>query len=72
MIHTKITPEYKDCQFVNEFVRRLPIFFGNEGTLLYGKRNTIKSFFVDGLQLPFQRLVVKKFRKPNLLQRFAC
>lgn len=68
MIHIKITPEYKDCKSINEFVMQLPETFDTEGTLLYDKRNTIKSFHVDDPDVSFQKLVVKRFKKTNLFQ----
>ena len=48
------------------FVRTLPQTFGTGGTLLFHKRNTVKMFDVGGT-----RLVVKRFRCPNALQRVA-
>lgn len=51
---------------LESFVRSLPETFDASGTLLFRKRNVVKMFEAEGM-----RLVVKKFRCPNALQRVA-
>lgn len=71
MTHVEIAPEYKNCRFVNEFIKGILVMFENEGVLLYNERNTIKSFVVDDPEFPFQRLVVKRFGNRNIFQSFS-
>lgn len=71
MTHAKIAPEFTDCQFINQFVKRIPIIFNDNGTLLHDERNTIKSFLVNNPEVPFQKIVVKKFRNRNIFQRVS-
>lgn len=68
MTHIEITSGYKDNKLINEFVKNIPIIFNNKGRLLYDKRNTIKSFSIDSTDVPFQELVVKRFKSPHLFQ----
>jgi tRNA A-37 threonylcarbamoyl transferase component Bud32 len=49
-----------------DFVRRLPELFVCEGELLYAGRNTVKRF-VQGADV----LVVKRFKRPNWVQRIV-
>ena len=58
-----INPAYHNTE---AFIKTLPSVFDNQGVMVYEKRNTIKMFDVDGLQL-----VVKRFKRPNLVQRIA-
>lgn len=71
MLHIKITSEYKDSQFIDEFVKKIPVVFEDEGGLLYDKRNTIKEFPVDSPEFAYRKLVVKKFKRSNIFQSFA-
>lgn len=48
------------------FVNRLPETFDTTGTMLYNKRNVVKSFNVGGTTL-----IVKKFKRPNIIQRVS-
>lgn len=48
------------------FAASLPTVFATRGVTLLEKRNVVKLFDVDGL-----RVVVKKFKKPNIVQRIA-
>lgn len=68
MTNIEIASEYKDNKLINEFISSIPMIFNDNGKLLYDKRNTIKSFHINSLETPFQELVVKKFRNPNLFQ----
>jgi tRNA A-37 threonylcarbamoyl transferase component Bud32 len=56
-----IEPTYAPCE---DFLRALPERFATEGEVLYAGRNTVKRFTVGG-----EVLVVKRFKRPNLVQR---
>lgn len=71
MIHIRIAPEYQTNKEISEFVGKIPLTFDDEGSLLYDKRNTIKSFKVTNQDIPCQLLVVKRFKTPNIIQRIA-
>lgn len=71
MRYIEIALEYKDNKLINEFVKSIPVIFDNKGIALYDKRNIIKSFSINSLDIPFQKLVVKKFKSPNLFQSIA-
>lgn len=60
---TTIFPIYRH---LSGFIDQLPRRFDTEGSLLHKGRNTVKLFEANGT-----RLVVKKFRKPNIVQRMA-
>lgn len=49
---------------LSDFVHRLPYVFDHEGTLIYDKRNKVRTFEVDGTML-----VVKRYKKPMFHQR---
>lgn len=51
---------------LTEFIRSLPHIYSREGEMLYDKRNKVKRF-----QLGKEILIVKKFKRPNLIQRIA-
>lgn len=65
----KINPHYKHSQKLRDFIKRLPEFFGNEGETLYDERNIIKSFNVciDGNNE--EKIVVKRYKCPNIIQQ---
>lgn len=72
MTHIEISTEYKDYKQINEFVKNIPVIFDNQGTLLYNKRNTIKSFLIQSTEdSPLQKIVVKKFKNPIFFQSLA-
>lgn len=72
MIHIEIAAKYKKCKQINEFVKNMPANFDNQGTLLYDKRNTIKSFPINCTEnIPLQKLVVKRFKTPIFFQSLA-
>lgn len=58
-----VSPAYSRLR---SFVGELPATFDSQGTLVFSKRNTIKLFLVDGL-----RVIVKRYKRPNLVQRVA-
>lgn len=53
-------------QHLSDFIRRLPDVFPSEGELIYDKRNKVKRFIHKG-----ENLIVKKFKRPNLIQRIV-
>lgn len=55
----------------NRFIESIPSIFNLQGTLLYDERNTVKSFSISNPDIPFSELVIKKFKKPNIIQRIA-
>lgn len=55
-----------DFRRYHDFIRSLPETFDCSGTLLYRERNTVKSFVTDGTTL-----VVKRYKRPNIVQRVA-
>jgi Lipopolysaccharide kinase (Kdo/WaaP) family. len=59
----EINPDY---QFLKDFVLSLPETFGTEGTVLYKVRNEVREIDVAGI-----KVVVKKFKVPHLINRFA-
>lgn len=56
----------KDFLRQETFIRTVPEAFSQGGEPLYEGRNTVKAFLVDG-----RKLVVKKFKTPNIIQRVA-
>jgi tRNA A-37 threonylcarbamoyl transferase component Bud32 len=58
-----VDPSYKQLE---TFVRQLPASFDTGGEVLYAGRNTVKRFVIDSLPV-----VVKRFKRPNLVQRIA-
>ncbi|RRD74681.1 lipopolysaccharide kinase InaA family protein [Tannerella forsythia] len=63
---TGIHPAYSGRE-IEAFLKRLPTVFDDEGEMLYDKRNQVKRFV-----LPSGRpVVVKRFKKPNLIQRIV-
>ncbi len=55
---------HEEYAFLEDFIRELPLRFENEGVTLHNGRNCVKTFLVDGV-----RIVVKRFRRPNLFNR---
>lgn len=60
---------YEHNPLVRAFVSRLPQYFDNEGDTLYAERNVIKSFVVNPADEVLRRVVVKRYKRPNFLQR---
>ncbi len=58
-----INPAYSS---LTEFINHLPEIFETQGEEIYKGRNTIKRYVIDGVDL-----VVKSFREPILVNRFA-
>lgn len=71
MIFIKIAPEYRTVEELVKLVVETPFTFDDEGTILYDKRNTIRSIMIDNPNIPFRQIVVKRFKTPNLLQRIS-
>lgn len=59
----KINPAYTQ---LTSFIQSLPDRFDSAGTVMYAGRNTIRKYETEGLSL-----VVKRFKKPNIINRFA-
>lgn len=62
----KINDAFAGNTAIEDFVRLLPATFDDGGQTLYADRNVIKSFDVGGMEL-----VVKRFRRPNIVQRLV-
>ena len=60
----KMVVVHEEYAFLEDFIRELPLQFENEGVTLHNGRNCVKTFLVDGV-----RIVVKRFRRPNLFNR---
>jgi len=58
-----INPTYKQLQ---SFIKNIPARFEEEGRIIYNERNMLKVFTEQGYDI-----VVKRFRVPILLNRFA-
>lgn len=65
-----IAPLYINNPAIDEFVRNLPERFETEGKILHAERNVIKKFALDSCDSTLDNIVVKRYRKPNLFQRF--
>ena len=57
-----INPVYSH---LSDFIHSLPTIYDNEGELVYDERNQVRFFTVEG-----RTIVVKRFKKPMLHQRF--
>lgn len=53
------------------FVNSLSDIFSKQGDTLYDARNVIKSYDLDTDDSTLSRVVVKRFRKPNFIQRIV-
>lgn len=62
-IQYKIAPGY---EFLEKWVKNLPVNFSSEGISIFKDRNEVKIFEEQGL-----RLNVKSFKVPHLINRFA-
>ena len=58
-----VHPDYSSSA---DFLRSLPQVFMQEGELIYDKRNKVKRFSSDG-----GTWIVKKFKRPNIIQRIS-
>ena len=61
-----MAPQVAAGSVLHGFIESLPQRFSEAGTLLYDERNVIREFDIEG-----QRVVVKRFRRPNWVQRVA-
>lgn len=66
-----ISPLYSSNVKVKNFITHLPETFRHEGVMLYNKRNVIKSFILDTSDEILQSVVVKRYKRPNAIQRIA-
>lgn len=71
MKKVSISPKYKDNESVKRFIETLFTIFPKEGKILYNKRNTIKSFELDSNDSVLKEVVVKRYKKPNLIQKIS-
>ena len=58
-----INPAYA---VLNKFITEIPVFFEQEGELVYIARNQLKHFSVEGYDV-----IVKRYKKPHLINRIA-
>jgi tRNA A-37 threonylcarbamoyl transferase component Bud32 len=70
-IKTGRSPQYSNNAAVNDFLQHLPELFIKEKTVLYAERNIVKRFAVDNADEILSRVVVKRFKFPNIVQRIA-
>lgn len=70
-IKTVISFEYQMNPKVQEFVEHLPVIFEKEGEILYNKRNLIKRFRIDPSDEILNSIVVKRYKRPNLIQKIT-
>ncbi|NDW18186.1 hypothetical protein D0T53_04540 [Dysgonomonas sp. 216] len=70
-IRIEINPEYKTNNAVLQFVDGLPVSFVNGGVVLYDKRNVIKRFELDANNDVLKETIVKRYKKPNIVQRIS-
>lgn len=66
-----IVAGYQGDARVETFVENLPERFENEGTMIYNKRNVIKTFELDRNDAVLGRVVVKRYKLPVLFQRIV-
>lgn len=66
-----VSPIYKNNNAVKQFIETLPTFFDTEGTVLYNKRNIIKSFAIDDSDDILKSVVVKRYKHPSFVQRIV-
>lgn len=69
MKKVSFSSKYKDNQTVKEFIENLSVIFQKKGKVLYNKRNVIKSFELDVNDDVLKEVVVKRYKKPNLIQK---
>lgn len=62
-MNCKINPDFTEHK---DFIANLPERFNGEGKTLYVGRNVVKAFSPDGVTL-----VVKRFKRPNIVQAVA-
>lgn len=55
---------HPDFAYTADFIKQLPRLFDQEGECLYDSRNKVKRYRVNE-----KELVVKKYKRPNLIQR---
>ena len=70
-IKITVNPEYEANSTLRNFIEHLPDIFVEQGVTLYDKRNVIKSFSLDIQDKVLCNVVVKRHKKPNLLQRIV-
>jgi tRNA A-37 threonylcarbamoyl transferase component Bud32 len=68
---TIISSEYSGNAAVNDFLQLLPEWFAKGKAVLYAERNVIKRFAVDHTDEILNRVVVKRFKFPNMAQRIV-
>jgi tRNA A-37 threonylcarbamoyl transferase component Bud32 len=68
-IKTVISDTCKDHPVISRFMEQLPDFFETHGNVLYSERNTIKSFEIKDADGSVKELIVKRYKRPGMLQR---
>ncbi|MDR0845505.1 MAG: lipopolysaccharide kinase InaA family protein, partial [Tannerella sp.] len=66
-----IASEYQKNKALQQFVEALPLVFEKEGALVYDKRNVIKCFSPDASGDILSNVIVKQYKRPNLIQRIV-
>lgn len=65
-----INPQYTDNTPLNTFISNLPDSFAAEGEMLWNGRNKIKAFDISQGE-GARRMVVKRFKHPNIIQKIG-
>jgi tRNA A-37 threonylcarbamoyl transferase component Bud32 len=68
---TVINVEYKGNATVTGFLQQLPELFARGKTVLYAERNVIKRFVLNDADEILSGVVVKRFKRPNIVQRIV-
>lgn len=71
-VKTTIHPDYQNDRNLISFLDKLCSgLFENEGKILYNKRNVIKSFDSEAADTTLKNIVVKRYKRPNIIQRIV-
>lgn len=71
MIKNEINPTFAQDQALKEFIQNLPEKFEQEGKVLFKERNEVKSFTLKNGNALFSDIIIKKYKRPNFIQRIA-
>jgi len=67
----RIHPDYKNNPLLQRFINNLPAIFTLQGSVLYDERNIIKSFVLDESDNILQHIIVKRYKRPTVIQRIV-
>ena len=69
MANYTLNPSYKKYSELNAYINNLPESFEHSGIMIWNGRNKIKA--VDITMDDVKRMVVKRFKRPNLIQKIG-